>query len=450
MTKKIRHLYDLELATDVIKSVIHSAEKSTLGCVIYGWSDALLKLQSIIADKLSQSGISFQTVNITEDYLAKPEIILSRFSTAQPSHILALNYKVDIYKAGESSLKTHFMHIDTLFSPSQLSAAPAHSIIWLTPHLYDIARRESKQLFPALNFVIHLLPGGRGLQLYQFIIKILLPVIVPLRYFRNPEIARRAYESWSPKFHKFETSALPDDQKITGGVIPMLRILCDCQEYDKFNEIYNRYLGTIQKIPPAYVRVLLLQGQLKMLQQDYQNAFSVITEALQLAKSLQLKNFEASACFLLALTNIFSGKLRQAERHLAESLWLAERSQLPLLVGWSASALALLFLFKGYENKAHHFFDYAWGIFENEGDLAGMTFHIFMQILRNWWLGNNDAQSALLTRIFHLATILRDTKYLQAMENSLIAVLQFIEFHDLIPYVKKTAEKYLHSQMISS
>lgn len=448
MTVSIRHLNDLELAADVIKSIIHSSNKNTLGCVIYGWSDGLLKLQSIVAPKLSQTGISFKTLNITEDSLNNPEIILSRISSSLPPQALALNYKVDLYKAGESSLKAHFMHIDSLISSIYQSAPPPHLIIWLTPHLYEIARNESKHLFPALNYAFHLLPN-KGLQLYQAIIKMLLPVIVPLRYFRNPEVARRAYESWAPKFHKFETASLPEEQKILGGIIPMLRILCDCQEYEKFNEIYHRYLGTIQKVPPAYVRALLLQGQLKIQQQEYQTAYPIITEALQLAKSLQLKNFEASACFLLALTNILSGKLRRAERNLAESLWLAERSQLPLLVGWSASALALFFLFKGYENKAHYFFDYAWGMFENEGDLGGMTFHIFMQIIRSWWLGDNDTQSPLLSRIFHLAAILRDAKFLQALESSLIAVLQFLQFQELIPTVQKIAEKYLSSTSIS-
>lgn len=296
-------------------------------------------------------------------------------------------------------------------------------LLWLSPHAWEIIRHRTPRLAEQWTFLGRRTPADAELVAAQVVARLRV-ALVPIRHRGRPERARRRFERFGEQMRGFDFSNLSREALAWGVVIPWLRTLLDVGELERVREEFVRWAPSLETIAAAYGLAQLCCAEAELLLDRQTEAGRRLDEArVRMQSAGHLKGVALSHT-LHGLLEASGGRMDGAELHLARATEIAEEGEFPRLIAWNCVVLGLINLLRGHEEKAHFYIEYAWIVFESEGDAGGIAGVLWVDAVRLGWFGERDEARDQLRRVWRILTIVRDGTALIAFVEALCVLLR--------------------------
>ncbi len=302
-----------------------------------------------------------------------------------------------------------------------LSAPGAWTLLWLTPHLWEALRHAAPCLAERWTPLARL-TLARGEEIAAEILRRLRVAAAPMRHRAAPERARRRLERFDSAFRHPQLRELEPAKLAWGVILPWLRSLLDAAECSRAIEEFQRWAPAIESVPPAYGLALLCAAEAEIQLERLGGAESRLREAEARLAAAGHRKGVAIARSLLGQLFAMTGRLDDAESLLAAATREAEEAEAPRLVAWNCALLATLSLLRGREEEAHPFLEYAWALFETEGDAGGLAAALWADTARLAWIGLTEEAQEQSRRVWRILAITRDSVALTAFALALARI----------------------------
>ncbi len=298
-------------------------------------------------------------------------------------------------------------------------------LFWLTPHAWDTLRHGFPILAEQWSLVGRLDHPEAG-KVAAELMRNWRMAAVPVRHRGLPERAERRLERFSKEFNQAKLEGLSPEHLAWGVIVPWLRTLLDAGACARLLEEFRRWAPSIESVAAAYGLSLLCVAEAEMTLDCYASAEGRLDEALARLEAAGHKKGMAIARSMKAQIAAASERFSEAEILLALSTEEAEQIDAMRLVGWNCVILAAISVIRGREHEAHPYLEYAWALFESDGDISGLAATLWAESLRLWWLGLPEEAEAQTRRVWHILGVTRDGVGLVAAAQALAGALQAI------------------------
>jgi len=396
-------------------------ERGALGVLVVGWHHGTAEAREQLEARLREHHLTHHVIDMHLHHLwvsLTDRLQESPDSNADLVSVVGIREWVG---PGEEAARELGEKLEAEL-PSLLDAR-RRVVLWLTPHIWDTLRRNFPRLAEQWTVFERLAPSDPA-ALIGGVFERWLLAIVPMRHRGHPERARRRMERFRRQMDTFSPQVLNSEQLAWGIVIPWLRTLLDAGAYGKVVEEFRRWAPSLEPVAAAYGLSMLCAAGAEMILGRTGSAKTTLEEAGTRLRAAGHTKGEAISASMIGQLEALLGKPEESELKLAMGTQLGEVAEARRLVAWNCTLLTVLTLLQGREEEAHNYLEYAWVVFETEGDVPGLAITLWADAVRLWWFGLEREAKAETRRVERVLTIVRDGPALVSCATALAFLLR--------------------------